>query len=165
MKLIDERGRLFGIINIFDLLALLAVGFLVAAIGMKIAERSSEKQARTQTKTWIAVVKCSGVPDSFAEILMKDNRIYYESDGFVNARIVEVREEKAQPAGLIAADGISAVYDQNLKDVYVHLEIEDDPSDESVKVGRYAVCVGGSFTVKTPYAYSTNGIVLELYEK
>lgn len=165
MRLIDERGRLFGLINLFDLLALTALVILIGAVGMRIVAKSNEKQAKAQTKTWIATVKCSSVPDSFMESIMMDNRLYYETDGFVNARVVEIKEEEAQVMSVAPVDGTAVVYDPNLKDVYVQIEIQDDPSDEGVKVGRYAVCVGGSFTLKTPYAYSTNGLVLDLREK
>ena len=165
MKLLDEKGRLFGLINLFDLLALIALLVVLTAAGIKIAVKSSEKQAKAQPKHWIASFKCPSVPDSFAESVMKDNRIYYETDGFVNAMVVEIREEEAEILGIIPVDGTAFVYDPNLKDVYVQVEIQDDPSDEGVKVGRYAVCVGGSFPIKTPYAFSTNGLVLDLYEK
>lgn len=165
MKLIDERGRLFGLINLFDLLALIALSVVLTAVGIRIAAKSGEKQANVQTKTWIATIKCPSVPDSFAESVMRDNRLYYETDGFVNAIVVEIREEEAELLGVIPVDGTTIVYDPNLKDVYVQLEIQDDPRDECVKVGRYAVCVGGSFPIKTPYAFSTNGLVLDLYEK
>lgn len=156
---------MFGIINIFDLLALIAVGFLLAAVGMKIAEKSREKHRKTETKTWVATVKCPSVPDGFAESIMMDNRMYYESNGFVNAVIVGVREENAEIPETVSADGIHTSYDPSLKDVYVQLEIEDDPTDESVKVGPHAVCVGGNIPIKTRYAYSSTGLILELYEK
>jgi len=165
MKLIDERGRLFGLINLFDLMALIALVVVLTAVGMRLVDKSNEKQAKAQAKTWVATIKCPSVPDSFAESVMKDNRIYYETDGFVNARVVEIKEEEAEFLSVIPVDGTAVVYDPNLKDVYVKVEIQDDPGDEGVKVGRYAVCVGGSFPIKTPYAYSTNGLVLDLYEK
>jgi len=165
MKLIDERGRFLGLINLFDLLALIALAVLISAVGMRIVVKSGEKQAKAQTKTWIATIKCPSVPDSFAESVMRDNRLYYETDGFVNATVVEIIEEEADFLGVIPADGTSVVYDPNLKDVYIQLEIQDDPNDAGVKVSRYAVCVGGSFPIKTPYAFSTNGLVLDLKEK
>lgn len=165
MKLIDEKGRLFGLINLFDLLALLALAVLLIAAGMKIVANSSDKQAKARTKTWIATIKYSSVPDSFMESIMMDNRIYYDAEGFVNAKVIEIKEEEAQYLGITPAGGTAVAYDPSLKDVYVQIEIQDDPSDEGVKVGKYAVCVGGNFTLKTPYAYSTNGLVLDLYEK
>ena len=163
MKLLDEKGRLFGLINLFDLLALIALLVVLTAAGIKIAVKSSEKQAKAQPKTWIATIKCRPCPTA-SESVMKDNRIYYETDGFVNAMVVEIRKKRLK-SWVLSVDGTAFVYDPNLKDVYVQVEIQDDPSDEGVKVGRYAVCVGGSFPIKTPYAFSTNGLVLDLYEK
>ena len=43
--------------------------------------------------------------------------------------------------------------DPNPKDVYVELEVYDNPNDDDIKVGRYAVAVGGKFSVKTIYAH------------
>ena len=114
MKLIDERGRLFGLINLFDLLALIALAVVLTAVGIRIAAKSGEKQANVQTKTWIATIKCPSVPDSFAESVMRDNRLYYETDGFVNAIVVEIREEEAELLGVIHVDGTTIVYDPNL---------------------------------------------------
>lgn len=165
MKLIDEKGRLFGLINIFDLLILLALFIVMAAVGFKLAEKSAANKVETQTKTWIATVKCPSVPDKFADILMEDPRIFYETDGFVNAKVIGVKEEDA--VVLIAGPGGEVIegHDPNLKDAYVQIEVEDNAGDAAIKVGRYAVCVGGKLTVKTIYAASVDGLVIDLYEK
>jgi hypothetical protein len=165
MKLIDNRGRLFGIINIFDLLALAAVILVVSIVGYRLAERNAEKKEKAGTKTWVATVKCPSVPDRFAESLMMDTRVYYDADGFVNAKVIDAEEEAA--AILVAGSGgqVEEGRHPSLKDVYVTVEIEDIEGDACVKVGRYAVSVGGKFTLKTPYAYAQDGIVIDLREK
>lgn len=164
MKLIDGKGRLFGLINIFDLLVLLALFIVMAAVGFKLAERNKASKVVAQTKTWVAIVKCPSMPDKFAGILQKDPRIFYETDGFVNAKVVGATEEDAV---IMFASGGQLVegHDPILKDVYVQIEIEDDTRDAAIKVGRYAVCVGGKLTVKTLYAASVEGLVMDLHEK
>lgn len=165
MKVIDEKGRLFGKINIFDLLVILAVVLVVAAVGYKLANKVNDNSAQVPEKIYIATVKCAAMPDSFAETLLRDPRIYYDTVGFTNAKIVDVREE---PAIITTetADGqlVDAVH-PTLKDVYVDIEISDRLDDPDVRIGKYAVAVGGKMTVKTIYALGADAVVMELHEK
>jgi len=165
MKVIDEKGRVFGKINIFDLFVLLALVLFVGAIGYKMSNDRKQSQGIISGKTYVVTVKCAAMPDTFAEALSKDDRIFYDNIGFTNAKIVKA-EEKPAVITVQTSDGqlVEAV-DPNLKDVYVELEVYDNPNDDDIKVGRYAVAVGGKLSVKTIYAHGTDGIVLDIREK
>lgn len=165
MKVIDEKGRVFGKINIFDLFVLLALILFVGAIGYKMSNDRKQSQGIISGKTYVVTVKCAAMPDTFAEALSKDDRIFYDNIGFTNAKIVKA-EEKPAVITVQTSDGqlVEAV-DPNLKDVYVELEVYDNPNDDDIKVGRYAVAVGGKLSVKTIYAHGADGIVLDIREK
>ncbi|NMA65494.1 MAG: DUF4330 domain-containing protein [Clostridiaceae bacterium] len=165
MKVIDEKGRIFGKINLFDLIVLLAVIFLAGGIGYKMVKNKSEAENRVPVKTYIATVKCSQVPDTFATTLEKDLRIYYDSDGFTNAKIVSIEEEPAVVTVQTADGKLVESVDPNLKDVYVEIEIEDKQNDDDIKIGRYSAAVGGKITVKTIYAFCPESLVLDIREK
>ena len=165
MKVIDEKGRVFGKVNIFDLFVLLALILFVGAIGYKMSNDRKQSQGIISGKTYVVTVKCAAMPDTFAEALSKDDRIFYDNIGFTNAKIVKA-EEKPAVITVQTSDGqlVEAV-DPNLKDVYVELEVYDNPNDDDIKVGRYAVAVGGKLSVKTIYTHRADGIVLDIREK
>ncbi len=158
MKFIDEKGRIFGKINIFDLIMLLAVGY-------KLIENRKEKSGQVATKAYIMTVKCAEMPDTFAEGLQKDSRIYYDNDGFVNAKIVQIEERPAVIAVQTEDGRIVEAVSPDLKDVYVDIEVQDKLNDDGIKVGRYSVAIGGKFTVKTIYAMGSESLILDLKEK
>ena len=163
MKFIDEKGRIFGKINIFDLIVLLAVILVIGAVGYKIVRNNQKGQILV--KTYVITVKCSSVPEKFTENLKKDDRIYYDSDGFTNGKIVDIKEFPAVTT--VETDDGKLVETENpgYKDVYVDIEVQDKLDEPDIRVGRYAVAVGGKFTVKTIYAMSQEGLVLDIQEK
>jgi len=165
MRIIDEKGRIFGKINLFDLIVLLAFVFLAAGIGYKVVKDRAEAGNEVPVKTYIATVKCSAMPDSFAETLEKDKRIYYDNEGFTNARIVSIEEVPAVVTVQTADGKLVEAVDPKLKDVYLEIEIDDRQDDNDIKIGRYAVAVGGKMTVKTIYAIGTESLILDIREK
>lgn len=48
MKIINEKGKLFGVINIVDLLVVLAVIAVAAGIGYKLLQPRSRMQLRSR---------------------------------------------------------------------------------------------------------------------
>ena len=95
MKFIDEKGRIFGKINIFDLIVLLALIIVAGGVGYKVVKDKAEAAGKIPTKTYIVTVKSSAMPETYSEALKKDPRIYYDNDQFVNAKIIDIREEPA----------------------------------------------------------------------
>ncbi len=165
MKFIDEKGRIFGKINIFDMIVLLALVIVVGGVGYKVIKDRKESAGQVPTKTYIVTVKSSAMPASYSEALKKDNRIYYDNDSFVNAKIVDIREEPAMITVQTSDGKLIETQSPNLKDVYIDLEVADKQDLPDIRVGRYAVAVGGKITVKTIYAVGTDSIVLDIREK
>lgn len=165
MKLIDEKGRLFKIINVFDLIVLAAVLLAVALVGYKVIQNSKGKQTVVNETTYIMVVKCPGVPVKFMENLMKEPRIFYEANGgFVNAKIINAREENAVVYSPDADGKLVKGENPDLRDVYVDVQIRDQDGDNAVKIAAYAMVVGGKMTLKTPFAMCTENIILDIYK-
>ena len=88
MKVIDEKGKIFGKINIFDLFVLLALVIIIGLVGYKIIDKKRQSNNQIPTKTYIVTVKSFEMPPTYTEALKKDNRIYYDIDKFVNAKIM-----------------------------------------------------------------------------
>lgn len=165
MKLIDEKGRLFGKINIFDFIVLLAVVLVVGGVSYKLIQSNKEKAGLIPTKAYIITVKSASMPDTFSKALQKDSRIYYDNDGFVNAKIVNITELPAAVTIQTEDGKLIEAESPTLKDVYVDLEIIDKLDEPDIKVGRYTVAVGGKFTVKTIYAMGSESLVMDIKEK
>lgn len=165
MKFIDEKGRIFGKINIFDLIVLLALVIAVGAIGYKVIKDRREASGKVPVKTYIVTVKASAMPDTFSEALLKDPRLYYDNERFVNAKVVDVREEPAVIMVQTADGRLVEAISPDLKDVYIDIEVVDSQEPPDIRIGRYAVAVGGKVTVKTIYAMSQDSLVLDIREK
>lgn len=165
MKFIDERGRIFGKINIFDFLLLIAIVLAIGAVGYKMVKNKQESSGLIATKAYIMTVKSFAMPASYSEALKKDNRIYYDIDEFVNAKIISITETPAK-LEVLADDGrVVQAESADLKDVIVDIEVVDKLNDHDIKVGRYSVAVGGKFTVKTIYAMASDSLVMDIKEK
>ena len=152
MKVIDEKGKIFGKINIFDLFVLLALVIIIGLVGYKIIDKKRQSNNQIPTKTYIVTVKSFEMPPTYTEALKKDNRIYYDIDKFVNAKIIDIREEPAKITVQTPDGQLIEVESDTLQDVTIDLEVEDSLTTDDIRIGRYAVAVGGRITVKTIYA-------------
>ncbi|MGI6050739.1 MAG: DUF4330 domain-containing protein [Acetivibrionales bacterium] len=165
MKVIDEKGKIFGKINIFDLFVLLALVIIIGLVGYKIIDKKRQSNNQIPTKTYIVTVKSFEMPPTYTEALKKDNRIYYDIDKFVNAKIIDIREEPAKITVQTPDGQLIEVESDTLQDVTIDLEVEDSLTTDDIRIGRYAVAVGGRITVKTIYAMGADSLVLDIREK
>ncbi len=165
MKVIDEKGRIFGKINIFDLIILLALLIAIGAVGYKVISDKMKASGIAPTTTYIVTVKSSAMPPSYTEALKKDDKIYFDNFGYVNAKIVGVSEEPAMITVQTSDGSLIETQSPNLVDVTVEIEVVDSHDTPDIRVGRYAVAVGGKFTVKTIYAMGMDSDVIEIREK
>ncbi|NLX64688.1 MAG: DUF4330 domain-containing protein [Clostridiaceae bacterium] len=165
MKVIDEKGRVFGKINIFDLLVLLALLIAVFGVGYKMISDKRKASGMVPTTTYIVTVKTPAMHPSYAEALRKDDRIYYDNFGFVNAKIIDVREEPAMITVQTADGRLVETQSPNLVDVTIDIEVKDTHDTPDIRIGRYAVAVGGKLTVKTIYAMGMDSDVIAIREK
>lgn len=165
MKAIDEKGRIFGKINIFDLIVLLALLVAVGAVGYKVISDRIKASGQVPVTDYVVTVKSFAMPPSYTEALKKDDRIFFDNDGFVNAKIIDIREEPAMITVQTADGSLIETKSPNLVDVTVDLEVADKHDTPDIRIGRYAVAVAGKFTVKTVYAIGMDSVVLEIREK
>ncbi len=161
MKVWDEKGRLFGKINLFDLLVILAVLLVVAGLLYRSVSNQRLSQAASDTTEWIATVKFAAVEPGIADAMRMDDRIFFDADGYVNAKVGEVWEKPAQITVQTSDDQLALVADPYLMDVFADVVIQDINGDGTLKVGRYAVATGGRFALKTFHVYS-EGIVIAI---
>lgn len=169
MKLIDEKGKLFGKLNIIDLLAILVLVAALAFGGYKLATRGSitgSTAAEGTSLTYTTRVN-SVTPETYAEVLrqmeLNGGRDQLMANGSMipNSYITAVEavphvnyNPDSQGNLVISEDaGASARYD-------LIFTIEAQASDPTTSlVGTQEVRVGKSHIVKTVHLEFTGNIV------
>ncbi len=162
MKLIDNKGRLLGVINIVDLAVLAVIILLIGGLAYKFMLEPGRESADKTSKTYTVTVMCPMVPESAAEVLKEGDRIYY-SGKYVNGTIDSVRYEDAKEA-VVDAEGkyVTAVHPY-LKDVYVTVSITGNASTRAIMLDKYQVNLGKDFVMKTTRV-EIQGIVTDIQE-
>lgn len=148
MKLIDEKGRLFGKINIIDFAVAVVILFLVAAVGYKVLGPKVQTSPNAQGEI-TAVVKFTFKTDGVVASLQKDQKLVFGSDYIPGAYIEEV---KSAPADYITTDDQGKIHVEKhpfLKDLYVTIKATVDTNAPILKVGTQEICQGKNFVVKT----------------
>ncbi len=147
MKLIDEKGRLFGKINIIDLVVVLLVLLLVAAVGYKFLSPKIASSPTAQREV-TAIVKCTFKTDTVVSQIKAGQQLVFGTDYIPNATIAEV---KAVPADYLTTDAQGKVHIEkhpNLKDLYITIKAKVNNA-ATLKVGTQELCLSKKFTVKT----------------
>jgi len=151
VKIIDEKGKLFGLINVVDLLVIILIVAIVGGVGYRLFSKKinanngnvlSEKQ-----DVYVTLYSSLVVPE-VAENLKVGEKLA-ASGKYTNAEIVSIT---SRPANLVNTDfeGNAVLTKHPLwKDVIVVVKEKVNPSDIILKVATQEVRVGYSFILKT----------------
>lgn len=155
MKLIDEKGKLFGFINIIDLGVILLVLLLVGAVGYKMAGRQIQGNPVVKKEIWVTVrsaQKQEQVAKSFADAVasgdQKNTRMLSLST-YVDAYLVNVKVDPADYTVSTDDGRLLRTKHPFLKDVLITFKMDADMNAPLWKLGSQEVAVGKSFFVKT----------------
>jgi hypothetical protein len=149
MKIIDEKGKLFGIINIIDLCMLLVV--LVLAIGGVLYFSKERTKTTVETKDFYLTILCEQHREEVMDAIVVGDRLYYGNQ-FINAEITDVWSEPAIMDVFLPDGTIVSGQHPLLKDIYVKLRIIGDPldpNDPMIYLGSTHATVGKLVTLKT----------------
>ncbi len=157
MKLIDDKGKLFGLINIIDLLVILAVLLVAGGAYYKLKmQNSGQGAAKTVTVTVIA----PGIrPEMLTNVKVGDKMV--SGDSFTNFVIKKV---EIKPAYMISVDSAGqrvASYDPYLKDMFVTLEGKTVISGGTIRLGGQDIKSNKEFFVKS-LDYELKGLVMSV---
>ncbi|MBM7866651.1 DUF4330 family protein [Heliobacterium gestii] len=146
MKLVNEKGRLFGLINPLDLLILLAVVALVAGL----ATKTKTMVQTTDTAVQFEVVVKRVLPEVATnldpkETLVGSGVVFDPKDVHVESiQVVPTRLSQTTAQGqLVVAD------DPYLKDVYVVLRGVSRSATADLRVGNQEIKAGKEYYYKT----------------
>jgi hypothetical protein len=151
MKMIDQKGRIFGVINILDLfLNLLLIGALIFA-GIKFTQ-GDEVVSGPRTQKEVTYVLYNSAEHPFVVDQIKKGDVLRNKDN--NAKIGEVVSIKKQPGkvAVTTADGRMVMSDVPEKySVYITVKTKASVSGETA-VGEdgSALLTGSKVSVKGP---------------
>ncbi|OPZ74257.1 MAG: hypothetical protein BWY80_00662 [Firmicutes bacterium ADurb.Bin456] len=156
MKVIDEKGRLFGLINIVDLLVVAAILLVIGGAAYKIKERGGSGTARTVQATILAPALR---PEMLTGIQAGDRMVSGSSFTDVVIKKIEIR-----PAFMITTDSQGRrveAYDPYLKDLIVVVEGKTVISGGVINLGGQEIRSSKDYYIKS-LDYDFKGMILDV---
>ena len=148
MKVIDEKGRLFGKINLIDLLVILVIVIAAVALLWKFAGKKAVESVSAKPKVATFTVIAQDVPEEVC--VFADSQIgesLTNSDKLINATVTSA--------------SYKAVEGQKNPDLYLGIEADVSYASYVYKVGTQEVRVGFEYIVKTS-EFEITGTVCDL---
>ncbi len=93
MKIMDEKGRLFGVLNIIDLLIILFAAVVASVVIMFLSANSTINKAQTENKITIEVL---AVEKDLCDAMKVDKKIYDRVQNKSLGTLVDVRVKPAE---------------------------------------------------------------------
>lgn len=92
MKIMDEKGRLFGVLNLIDLLIIMFAAVVAAVVMMFLSANSTINKAQTENKITIEV---RAVDKNLCDAIEVDKKIYDRVQNKSLGTLVDVRVQPA----------------------------------------------------------------------
>lgn len=150
MKLVNEKGKLFGIINVIDLAILLVIALVaVAAVYKFAAPAASEVIAPKSDMT--VTMRVRGAMDYLTAEVMKlepGERLIAGSN-YVDAEVVSVESIPYLSAATSAEGQFVTAADPQKSDLLITIRSKQSKTDPILKVGTQEVRIGRGFIFKT----------------
>ncbi|WP_250277923.1 DUF4330 domain-containing protein [[Clostridium] colinum] len=150
-KIIDEKGKLFGFINIVDLLALLVIIGVVAVVGIRLTSSARNAQGQnpldSKKEIYVTLYGNSIVPEAIETLKPGDKLV--ANNVFTDAEIVSV---DMKPAAYITTNSNGEPLLTNhpiWKDITVVIKDTVNASNPILKAGNQEVRVNYNFILKT----------------
>ena len=147
MKFIDEKGRLFGKINLIDLLVIVLLLAVVCAVLWKTVGKRASEAANTQSLRASYTVRCEEICD-FAQTQVGEKLL--NNAVFLDAEITAC---KAEPVDAEKPDG--------LQTLYITIDAAAATANNVYKVASQEIRAGYEYNVKTPL-FELAGVICEL---
>ena len=151
MKLINEKGKLFGLINVVDLIIVVMVIAMVGAVATMILGNRVQEAVSPQVECTAEVCIIGTPPRMLKEIERQDlaGEQLVSGNSYLNAYIEDVWFED-YTVQAVTDDGI-IVYatDPSKKDVIFKIKCEVPKDTASPKIGSQELRAGRTYIVKT----------------
>ena len=146
MKIIDEKGRLFGKLNLIDLLVILVLLAAVFVLVWKLGGKKAAESLAAKPQTVSFTVLVQDVPEEICEFAETQVGKSLVNNGKVLSAVIT---------------GTETVPAENGCDLYVNVDSEVSYSEYVYKVGTQEVRVGYEYILKTT-EFELTGIISDL---
>ncbi len=151
MKLINEKGKLFGLINIIDLVILVCVILVLVALVYKFAAPAATDVIAPKSDMYVTM-RVRGAMDYLDAEVMKlapGTRLIAGSDYIADAEVVSV-ESLPYLAAVTTADGkVITAEDPQKSDLIITVRAKQNKNDPILKIGTQEIRLGRGFIFKT----------------
>ena len=157
MGLIDSKGKVFGLINIIDLLAILLI---VAVVG-RFTLKQNQKSAGAVAKNIEVVVHVKEVRDATANVVKVGDIVKETKSNAVLGKVTNV-EIKPSDTLVETSDGRVVVCPNPVyKDMYITVVGSGSAGDNAIVLGSNEIRVGITLQLKTNM-YSVTSTVMSI---
>ena len=147
MRLMDDKGRLFGKINLFDLLVLLLV--IVGVVGMSL-RLINTRQELGETKTAVYQIEIKEGQECLKDAFQVGD-VLYEKDTFLGT-ITEVRGENSETLQRRADGSAKMVKQLHLYDIEITFTTDRFVEDKGYHVDSAEWLAGTSHSISNGFA-------------
>ena len=151
MKLVNEKGKLFGVINVVDLLILLVVVLIIGGVGWKLLGTQVQNSIAPQVDL-VAEVVIVGTPPRIVEEILRQDMIGTPLVGGNEYLPAEITDVQLEPYIMqaIRDDGIIVdATDPSKQDVVFTIKMKVAKGTASPKIGSQELRAGKTFIMKT----------------
>lgn len=150
MKLVNEKGKLFGIINLVDLLILIAILLVAGAVGYKMLSQPVTQAIAPEKEAEVVVRVRGAMPYLVDEIMtIQEGEKLIAGNDYVNGTVKSIVAEPYVITTTTADGPIVQVTDPVKKDVLITVISSGNPDAPIFKIGNQEVRAGRGFTFKT----------------
>lgn len=145
MKIIDKKGKLFGIVNLVDLLVILMVALLVVG---GVTRLKQSPTAVAETKKALITVEVSDIRNASVEGLIVGDPLYHYDKGDMLGTIVD-KEVEPFKEPVESGDGrwvLAEVPEKYVATLTVEADVRENP--DVVVAGGEQIRVGTQFRLK-----------------
>ncbi|NLP45448.1 MAG: DUF4330 domain-containing protein [Epulopiscium sp.] len=148
MKFIDDKGKIFGFINVIDLIALLVLLVLVLGIGYRaITKKSTLGGNSASEQEIIYTVRATEQIPQIADGLQVGDQLFAKGN-FVNAKITSVTTESAKVFVETAEGEIKVAEHPQLQDIVFTIEATVIQKGPILEIGGQEIRIGAHHWVK-----------------
>lgn len=161
MTVIDEKGRLFGKINLFDFIIIVIICILIAFGISKIIQRYFVTKSFDQ---YIIQLKALNIEEQVAKSIKKGNPIV-TTTGSKFGEIITEPIIKQTEVYVVTSEGIIVPRTQpKLKDVYFSILVSVPKGSKTINYGNQTFKVGASGFIETYFGkYPISVLSIEKY--
>lgn len=158
MKIVDEKGKLFGLVNIVDLLVLVAILLVIGGAAYKFKARGSGGEGATRTVS-VTVLAPALRPEMLTGIKAGDKMV--SGTSFTD---VVIKDVKIRPAFMVTTDSAGRrveATDPYLKDLIVTVEGNTVISGGTINLGGQEIRRNKDYYIKS-LDYEFKGMILDV---